>query len=59
MAKWILVGFLILCVAGCFVVAIVTVDHDVRVIECSRSCDRRYTPDTQDWTDCCVECSNR
>ena len=53
----ILVGLFL--IVTCFLSAAYVGSRDIRIQECAYSCDRRYTPDTQEWTDFCVRCSNR
>lgn len=61
MSKWIALGLVIglLLVVGCFTAALLVGEQDVRVLECTYSCDRQYTPDTAEWADCCAECGSR
>ena len=56
--KWIRIGLVIglILVVGSFLAVAFLGYHDIKVQECTYSCDRQYTPDTQDWADCCSEC---
>ena len=46
-------------IVTCFLATAYIGSHDIRVQECTYACYRRYTPDTQEWTDCCAECASR
>jgi hypothetical protein len=61
MSKWIAVGLVIglLLVVGCFTATLIVGERDIEVLECTYSCDRQYTPDTAEWTECCTECGSR
>jgi hypothetical protein len=53
----ILVGLFL--IVTCFLATAYVGSHDIRVRECAYGCDRRYVPDSQDWTDCCTKCADR
>jgi hypothetical protein len=61
MSKWIALGLVIglLLVVGSFLAVAMVGGQDVKTLECTYSCDRQYTPETQEWTDCCTECGSR